>query len=705
MNARAGARLTATAVAVAIAAIISTAAVPHDPPAVVTRADSLAGVLDTMAPSALRYAEAQLRRTADALDPLDGYPRVTGPDGAWRTTSARDWTSGFFPGELWYAYQLTGDPYWRAKAEAWTSGIEPAKTMTTTHDLGFMIFDSFGAEYRLTRNEHARQVVLDASRSLATRFNPRVGAIKSWDVERARDRRATWRYPVIVDNLMNLEMLFWAGAHGGDTAWRGMAERHAVKSLHAHLRVDGSTAHVALFDPRTGALLGTTTWQGYSDSSVWARGQAWAMYGFGTAYRETGRPDMLAGARRAADWFLAHVPADGVPYWDFRDPAIPNAPRDASAAAIAASALLQLAGAKGLLPADAVRYRAGAARILVSLCSHYLTRGTAMQSIVRHAVGGKPQGVEIDVGLVYADYYLIEALMRWQGIDVRGGNVAADGADAAGAARQGEPIALWPGAAPGAAGTTPADTPTITPFIAAHPNGTAAVIFPGGGYEHLATEKEGNAVARWLASYGVDGFVVKYRLGPRYHHPATLDDGARAVRFVRANASRWGIHPARIGVVGFSAGGHLASTVGTHVRPADAGARDPIGRVSSRPDFMVLVYPVITLRDPLAHVGSRHNLLGPDSSAATMRLLSNELQVTSRTPPTFLVATTDDRTVPVENSLLFYDALRAARVPVELHIYETGPHGFGPDPADPILATWKDRCVDWMRRHGWIGER
>ena len=265
------------------------------------------------------------------------------------------------------------------------------------------------------------------------------------------------------------------------------------------------------------------------------------------------------------------------------------------------------------------------------------------------------------------------------------------------------PIPLWPAGAPGAVGTTPDDTPTVTPFIAARPNGTAVVIFPGGGYEHLATEKEGNAVARWLAAYGVDGFVVKYRLGPRYHHPAMLDDGARAVRWVRANAARWGIDTGRVGVMGFSAGGHLASTVGTHVVPADAGARDPMERVSSRPDFMVLVYPVITLRDPLAHVGSRRNLLGPDSTAELMRLLSNELQVTPSTPPTFLVATADDRTVPVQNSLMFFEALRAANVPAELHVYETGAHGFGPNPSDPILATWKDRCTDWLRRHGWIG--
>lgn len=367
-----------------------------------------------LADSTLRYAQAQLRRTADSLDPARGYPTSTTPDGAWRQSRATDWRSGFFPGELWYMYQLTHEPYWRTQAERWTAGIEVADTMTTTHDLGFMIFDSFGHEYALTRDPHAKQVIMTAAAHLAGRFNPKVGATQSWDVHATRGPRASWKFPVIVDNLMNLPLLFWASSHGGDPAWRRMAERHALTSLHAHLRPDGSTAHVALFDPETGALERTVTAQGYSDSSVWSRGQAWAIYGFGSAYRQTHDRRLLDGAERAADWFISHLPPDGVPYWDFSDPAIPDAPRDASAAAIAASGLLQLARVTSG-PASR-RYRLAAEHILTSLCTSYLSRGTPNAAIVLHSTGAKPANSEVDVGMIYADYYLIEALLRLRGV-------------------------------------------------------------------------------------------------------------------------------------------------------------------------------------------------------------------------------------------------------------------------------------------------
>ena len=363
--------------------------------------------------SAWAWAARQLRASATTLDPAKGYPRATQPDGSWSQLSYRQWTSGFFAGTLWYMYQETHDSTWRALAEKWTAGMEPAKTMTGTHDLGFMIFDSFGHGYRLTGNEHYRDVVMTASRSLATRFNPAVGAIKSWDLEGAKDQRRDWRYPVIIDNMMNLPMLFWAGAHGGDTAWVRMATSHALTSAGAHMRPDGSTAHVALFDPVSGALERTVTWQGYSDSSAWARGQAWAINGFTAAYGETKRPELLSAAQRAADFFIAHLPSDGVPYWDFRDPAIPNTPRDASAAAIAASGLLDLARYSDA--PDAVRYREAAMHILHSLATNYLTRGTNSAAILLHSTGGKPQNSEVDVGLVYADYYFVEALVRARG--------------------------------------------------------------------------------------------------------------------------------------------------------------------------------------------------------------------------------------------------------------------------------------------------
>ncbi|HET9800035.1 MAG TPA: alpha/beta hydrolase, partial [Gemmatimonadaceae bacterium] len=265
---------------------------------------------------------------------------------------------------------------------------------------------------------------------------------------------------------------------------------------------------------------------------------------------------------------------------------------------------------------------------------------------------------------------------------------------------------LWANGAPGALGTAQADRPTITPYLPpeGRANGTAVVVFPGGGYTHLSMVKEGSDVANWLAGNGVTAFVVQYRLGPAYHHPAMLDDAQRAIRTVRARAAEWRVDPERVGIIGFSAGGHLASTAGTHFDAGAASSTDPIERASSRPDFMMLIYPVITMRgDSVAHAGSRLNLLGNDPSPELVRLLSNETQVTAQTPPAFLVHTFDDRTVPVQNSLLFYDALRRAGVAAELHVFDHGPHGFGLAPTDPVLSAWPGLAEAWMRRHGWIG--
>jgi acetyl esterase/lipase len=265
---------------------------------------------------------------------------------------------------------------------------------------------------------------------------------------------------------------------------------------------------------------------------------------------------------------------------------------------------------------------------------------------------------------------------------------------------------LWANGAPGALGTAPTDRPTMTPYPPPEggANGTAVVVFPGGGYTHLSMVKEGSDVANWLASTGVTAFVVQYRLGPAYHHPAMLDDAQRAIRTVRARAAEWGVDPARVGIIGFSAGGHLASTAGTHFDMGAASNADPIERASSRPDFMMLIYPVITMRgDSTTHAGSRLNLLGADPSPELVRLLSNETQVTAQTPPAFLVHTFDDRTVPVQNSLLFYDALKRAGVAAELHVFDHGPHGFGLAPKDPVLSAWPGLAEAWMRRHGWIG--
>jgi unsaturated chondroitin disaccharide hydrolase len=381
-------------------------AAPHATRAAVTP-------LDSLVERSLEYAQAQLRRSAGSLDPADGYPRSTRPDGTWSQLRVPAWTSGFFPGQLWYMFDLTRDPHWRAQAERWTAGLERMKTVRNTHDLGFVLFDSFGHGYRLTGDPHYRAVILEGSRTLVQRFNPAVGAIKSWDTETRPDHRSQWTYPVIVDNLMNLEMLFWAARNGGDPAWARLAERHALVSARAHVRDDGSTAHVALFDPATGAFERRVTWQGHADSSAWARGQAWAVHGLAASYRETRNPELLAAARRSADWFIAHLPADAVPYWDFRHPDIPNTERDASAAAIASSGLFELA--RLTEGADARRYRAAAERILASLATSYTTRGTPSRAILLHSVGHRPQNDEVDVGISYADYYFVEALMRYRG--------------------------------------------------------------------------------------------------------------------------------------------------------------------------------------------------------------------------------------------------------------------------------------------------
>lgn len=261
---------------------------------------------------------------------------------------------------------------------------------------------------------------------------------------------------------------------------------------------------------------------------------------------------------------------------------------------------------------------------------------------------------------------------------------------------------LWPGGAPGALGNADEDRPTLAIYLPARAKAAdvGVVICPGGGYQHLAMDHEGRQVAQWLNGLGVAAFVLKYRLGPRYHHPVEMADGLRAMRFVRFHAADYGIASDRIGIWGFSAGGHLASTVGTHYDGGNPNATDPIDRAGSRPDFMVLAYPVITFNEPYLHRGSMHSLLGENPDPQLIHLLSNELQVTPETPPTFLFQTTNDETVPVENSVLFYEALVRNHVPAEMHIFERGHHGVGLAPSDPALSLWPGLLAQWFRTRG-----
>jgi acetyl esterase/lipase len=273
---------------------------------------------------------------------------------------------------------------------------------------------------------------------------------------------------------------------------------------------------------------------------------------------------------------------------------------------------------------------------------------------------------------------------------------------AAPAANGPAPMLLWANGAPGAVGDADDDKPSLTAYIpASNPTKTAVVIAPGGSYMHLSMVKEGSDVAAWLNARGVAAFVLKYRLGPKYHNPIELGDAQRAIRTVRADAAQYGVAPDHIGMWGFSAGGHLTASAGTKFDAGGAAAADVIEQQSSRPDFLILSYPVITMEDPYVHKLSRTDLLGDAPTQEDMDAMSPELHVTAQTPPTFLFTTTDDHTVPVLNSVMFYSALVKAGVPAEMHIFQHGAHGSGLAPTNPQLRPWTDLLIKWMRERGY----
>lgn len=356
-----------------------------------------------------RHADLQLRLSMLDLGDSLRFPRATGPDGRWKEVPITDWTSGFFPGTLWYHFEYTEDPLFRDAAERWTARLEPIQFFTENHDIGFMILSSYGNGYRLTGEPRYREILLQAARTATLRYDPVVGCIKSWDNPR-------WEYPVIIDNMMNLELLFWAVQNGADSSLYRIAMSHAERTMKNHVRPDGSTFHVVNYDTRDGHVIGRHTAQGYVDSSTWARGQAWGIYGFTMAYRYTRDERFLATAVRLANYFVDHLPADHIPYWDFHAPKIPDEPRDASAAAIAASALLELSA----YDTDEIRSRhfwSKAEFILRSLASDdYLSAGKASRGITMHSVTSRPANIEVDVTLIYADYYFLEALLRYRRI-------------------------------------------------------------------------------------------------------------------------------------------------------------------------------------------------------------------------------------------------------------------------------------------------
>ncbi len=376
-------------------------------------------------------ASVQLKNMLRETDPKSlRYPRTTDAAGKLKTTGLYDWTGGFFPGSLWYAYEETKDAQLKDAAVKWTESMEPAKTFFGHHDVGFLMYCSYGNAYRIDPKPEYKEVLIETARSLCKRYDPKVGSIKSWDQFKSWHGKTIYKYPVIIDNMMNLELLFFAYKETGDPLFKKVAIDHAEKTRLNHIRPDFSTYHVVSYDS-TGKVLSQETAQGYADNSTWSRGQAWAMYGFTLMYRETKNKLYLETAQKLADFYLKHpnLPADKIPYWDFNDKQSGYEPgvnsnvkkytgpmlRDASAGAIIASTLLELSTYLGK---DGGWYRQQGVTMLHSLASpaYQAKPGTNGNFILEHSVGSLAHGNEIDVPLVYADYYYLEALRRYDNL-------------------------------------------------------------------------------------------------------------------------------------------------------------------------------------------------------------------------------------------------------------------------------------------------
>ena len=378
--------------------------------AVATIAQSSKQSMSKLIDEDLRFAAEQYKYLIKETPP-DVMPRSYDPSTQKLVTSnTKWWCSGFYPGTLWLLYKETKDEALKAEAEKRLQLLEPEKLNTGTHDLGFMIYCSFGNAYDITHNAHYKDVILTAAASLSTRYRPSIASLQSWN------KNAKFNCPVIIDNMMNLELLEWASKNGGDKKFAEIAVNHANTTIKNHYRPDYSSYHVVDYDVDAGKVIKKVTHQGYADESAWARGQVWGLYGFTVMYRFTKDPAYLQQAIHIADFVLNHpnLPADKIPYWDFNAPDIPNAKRDASAGAIMASALLELS--KYAQASKSKTYKNTAETILRSLSSpaYRAKPGTNGGFILEHSVGHLPGNSEIDVPLSYADYYFIEALIRYK---------------------------------------------------------------------------------------------------------------------------------------------------------------------------------------------------------------------------------------------------------------------------------------------------
>lgn len=362
----------------------------------------------------LDIAAQQSRIMAETLTSKTGLlPKSVTPDGKLETARSSWWTSGFFPGQLWYVYQYTNDPVLKKYAEEYTQRVRNQMHTTDNHDVGFMIFCSFGNACKATGDKSYKAVIDTASQSLSTRFNSTIGAIRSWNFSYPGKK---WQYPVIIDNMMNLEMLMWASKTFHNEQFKKIAIAHADKTMKYHFRPDFSCYHVVSYDPKTGLPEAQQTAQGYSDASSWARGQAWALYGYTMMYRETRLKRYLTQANNIAHYLLTHprLPKDKIPYWDFDAPNIPNALRDASAGAIICSALIELSQYANKNTAAIYLKSAETQLRTLSSPEYRATPGQNNGFILRHSVGNMPNKTEVDAPLTYADYYYVEALLRYK---------------------------------------------------------------------------------------------------------------------------------------------------------------------------------------------------------------------------------------------------------------------------------------------------
>lgn len=364
------------------------------------------------------HAANQYRGHLDTIDSIGHFvnPRTTLPDGNIWYVPVDDWCSGFFPGSLWYLGELTGDQDWSRRAADYTETLDSAQYLTWHHDVGFIIGSSYLNGYRLGGKEQYAPVVVNAAKSLATRFRPGAGVIQSWNVDKGWQSERGWACPVIIDNMMNLEIMFEATRLTGDSTFYDIAVSHANTTMAHHFRPDFSCYHVVDYDPATGDVRHRQTAQGYADESSWARGQAWALYGYTMCYRYTGDPNYIYQAIKVCDMIFntPSMPDDLVPYWDYNAPNIPSEPRDASAAACTASALYELST---YLPGRG--YKELADKVVASLSSPAYRAATGENNhfLLMHSVGSIPHGHEIDVPINYADYYYLEALLRKKKLD------------------------------------------------------------------------------------------------------------------------------------------------------------------------------------------------------------------------------------------------------------------------------------------------